>query len=55
MLAKSVNDNAGILDGRSILEFFASKLAPTVVFGGGSHRFLQIVENKSSLLPKRDI
>ncbi len=33
MLAKSVNDNADILDGRSILEFFASKLAPTVVFG----------------------
>ncbi|AHC36253.1 hypothetical protein J2X88_002261 [Pseudomonas extremaustralis] len=30
MLAKIVNDNAGILDARGDLKFFASKLAPTV-------------------------
>ncbi|AKA86230.1 hypothetical protein VO64_5684 [Pseudomonas synxantha] len=29
MLAKIVNDNAGILDGRNAYGFFASKLAPT--------------------------
>ncbi len=29
MLAKSVNDNAGILNARSVLEFFASMRAPT--------------------------
>ena len=29
MLAKNVNDNAGFLDNRSALRFFASKLAPT--------------------------
>jgi hypothetical protein len=29
LLAKIVNDNAGILDARVALEFFASKLAPT--------------------------
>ncbi|SDV09102.1 hypothetical protein SAMN05216202_4721 [Pseudomonas mucidolens] len=29
MLAKSVNDNAGILNQRRDLRFFASKLAPT--------------------------
>ncbi len=29
MLAKNVNDNACILDDRSVFEFFASKLAPT--------------------------
>ena len=31
MLAKNVNDNAGIQSERSALRFFASKLAPTVV------------------------
>ena len=30
LLAKIVNDNAGILDKRVALGFFASKLAPTV-------------------------
>ena len=30
LLAKVVNDNARILDARGALEFFASKLAPTV-------------------------
>ncbi len=29
LLAKDVNDNARILDERSVLESFASKLAPT--------------------------
>ncbi len=29
MLAKVVNDDAGILDERGALRFFASKLAPT--------------------------
>ncbi len=29
MLAKNVNDNAGKLDERGALRFFASKLAPT--------------------------
>uniref|UniRef100_UPI000F08FE8C hypothetical protein n=1 Tax=Pseudomonas viridiflava TaxID=33069 RepID=UPI000F08FE8C len=29
MLAKIVNDYTGILDARGVLEFFASKLAPT--------------------------
>ncbi|AZE56032.1 hypothetical protein C4K03_3880 [Pseudomonas synxantha] len=29
MLAKNVNDNAGILVYRGVIEFFASKLAPT--------------------------
>ncbi|MGY2964187.1 hypothetical protein ACVWZP_005136 [Pseudomonas sp. TE36184] len=29
LLAKNVNDNACILDDRSVFEFFASKLAPT--------------------------
>ncbi|OLY74916.1 hypothetical protein AU074_05535 [Pseudomonas sp. ATCC PTA-122608] len=29
LLAKIVNDNAGILDERVVLGFFASKLAPT--------------------------
>ncbi len=29
MLAKTVNDNAGILDERGAFGFFASKLAPT--------------------------
>ncbi|MBB6289664.1 hypothetical protein HDC32_004729 [Pseudomonas sp. JAI120] len=29
MLAKIVNDDAGILNERGALEFFASKLAPT--------------------------
>ncbi len=29
MLAKNVNDNACILDDRSVFKFFASKLAPT--------------------------
>ncbi len=32
MLAKNVNDNAGLLIQRGVLRFFASKLAPT---GGG--------------------
>jgi len=31
LLAKIVNDDAGILNERGALEFFASKLAPTVV------------------------
>ncbi|WP_193059221.1 hypothetical protein, partial [Pseudomonas sp. K8] len=35
MLAKNVNDNACILDERGVFEFFASKLAPTGVCGGG--------------------
>ncbi|MGL5995305.1 MAG: hypothetical protein ACRC1I_02100 [Pseudomonas proteolytica] len=30
MLAKDVNDNAGFLDKRVVLGFFASKPAPTV-------------------------
>ena len=30
LLAKNVNDNAGILDKRVARKFFASKLAPTV-------------------------
>ena len=30
LLAKNVNDNAFFLDERGALEFFASKLAPTV-------------------------
>ncbi len=29
LLAKNINDNAGILDERGVLEFFASELAPT--------------------------
>ncbi|MCR8665895.1 hypothetical protein NVV81_26450, partial [Pseudomonas carnis] len=29
MLAKNVNDNAGVLNERGVDEFFASKLAPT--------------------------
>jgi len=29
LLAKNVNDNAGILNTRGVLELFASKLAPT--------------------------
>jgi hypothetical protein len=29
MLAKNVNDDAGILDARGVLWFFASMLAPT--------------------------
>ncbi|MDQ0740863.1 hypothetical protein [Pseudomonas sp. W4I3] len=29
MLAKNVNDNAGILVSRAVITFFASKLAPT--------------------------
>ncbi|KAA2232758.1 hypothetical protein FJD34_14790 [Pseudomonas brenneri] len=33
MLAKNVNDNARCLVRRGVLEFFASKLAPT---GGGA-------------------
>ncbi len=32
MLAKSVNDNACILNKRGACEFFASKLAPTDLF-----------------------
>ncbi len=37
LLAKIVNDNAGILDERVALGFFASKLAPTVdLFCGGN-------------------
>ncbi len=36
LLAKIVNDNAGILDDRGVCGFFASKLAPTgVVYCGG--------------------
>ncbi|AKA84110.1 hypothetical protein VO64_3564 [Pseudomonas synxantha] len=31
MLAKNVNDYAGFLNKRGACEFFASKLAPTVV------------------------
>ncbi len=31
LLAKIVNDNAGILNARGALRFFASKLAPTGV------------------------
>ncbi|SDU94962.1 hypothetical protein SAMN05216202_2106 [Pseudomonas mucidolens] len=31
MLAKNVNDNACILDKHGAFEFFASKLAPTVL------------------------
>ncbi|WP_165861587.1 hypothetical protein [Pseudomonas sp. GL93] len=31
MLAKNVNDNAGILVNRAVITFFASKLAPTKV------------------------
>ena len=42
MLAKSVNDNAHILDGRGVLEFFASKLAPTVVFGMSTRAFFKL-------------
>ncbi|MVV51827.1 hypothetical protein EJA72_26825 [Pseudomonas sp. PB120] len=41
MLARVVNDNAPILERRGVLEFFASKLAPTVGFGcseGGDYR-----------------
>jgi len=34
LLAKNVNDNAGSLDDRGVLEFFASKLAPTREAGG---------------------
>ncbi|KAA2227212.1 hypothetical protein FJD34_12310 [Pseudomonas brenneri] len=30
MLAKNANENAGYLDKRVVLEFLASKLAPTV-------------------------
>ena len=30
LLAKNVNDDAGFLNERGALEFFASKLAPTV-------------------------
>ncbi|AZE87300.1 Diaminopimelate epimerase [Pseudomonas orientalis] len=30
MLAKNVNDDAGILNARGALGFFASKLAPTI-------------------------
>ncbi|KAA8694938.1 hypothetical protein FIV38_28935 [Pseudomonas proteolytica] len=33
MLAKNVNDNAGLLDARGALRFFASKLAPTGAHG----------------------
>jgi len=33
LLAKVVNDNAGILEGRGALGFFASKLAPTEGWG----------------------
>jgi hypothetical protein len=33
LLAKNVNDNAGILYERGAFEFFASKLAPTVASG----------------------
>ncbi len=40
MLAKEVNDNAPILNERGALEFFASKLAPTV----GSQQGLDIRE-----------
>jgi hypothetical protein len=29
LLAKNVNDNAGVLNERGVDEFFASKLAPT--------------------------
>ncbi|OWP73776.1 hypothetical protein CEC48_01405 [Pseudomonas sp. K2I15] len=29
LLAKGVNDNAGILNTRGVMAFFASKLAPT--------------------------
>ncbi|RFD33753.1 hypothetical protein CER19_01995 [Pseudomonas sp. GL93] len=31
LLAKNVNDNAGILVNRAVITFFASKLAPTKV------------------------
>ncbi len=34
MLAKNVNDNACSLNKRGACEFFASKLAPTVLIGG---------------------
>ncbi|WP_262381200.1 MULTISPECIES: hypothetical protein [unclassified Pseudomonas] len=37
MLAKIVNDNAGILEERGAVEFFASKLAPTVDMSAGYH------------------
>jgi len=31
LLAKVANDNAGLLDDRGVLRFFASKLAPTTI------------------------
>jgi hypothetical protein len=50
-LAKVVNDNAGILNKRGALKFFASKLAPTGFFV----RPPEIVENNIPKLPNRDI
>ncbi|TWS05518.1 hypothetical protein FIV36_07235 [Pseudomonas extremaustralis] len=35
LLAKNVNDNAGIQHASSALGFFASKLAPTVIISWG--------------------
>jgi hypothetical protein len=35
LLAKVVNDDAGISNARGVFEFFASKLAPTLCCGCG--------------------
>ncbi len=40
MLAKNANDNAGVLNERSVCEFFASKLAPTPDLGLEPSHFL---------------
>ncbi|WP_179119836.1 hypothetical protein [Pseudomonas synxantha] len=47
MLAKNVNDNAGILVNRSVIAFFASKLAPTDSGGLGK------IQAKKSPLGRR--
>ncbi|WP_262381903.1 hypothetical protein [Pseudomonas proteolytica] len=37
MPAKIFNDNAGILEARGAVEFFASKLASTIDMSAGDH------------------
>ena len=43
LLAKDVNDNAGFLDKRVVLGFFASKLAPTVAGAEAGHVAFQML------------
>ena len=48
MLAKNVNDNARILDDRSVFEFFASKLAPTSGILNATSRLWAYPKNKAA-------